>query len=201
MTSQINYSTIDINFPVAGQDNDSQGFRDNFAKLRNGLATAQSEISTLQSNSVDITKSNSLGGNVLENMVLKKAGFKSYPASSIANTGTTNVIPFDIHYRRYALPGTAVFTVSEFPLDSMSSVFLELKSDSTTLSRQAQFAIDTTNPNIGTQTPYIYRGTGFNGETFLAIEPNFYYLVEISSPDGGVTVYVRLVDKFTRATS
>ena len=35
-------------FPVAGQDNDSQGFRDNFTTIKTGLQTAQSEISTLQ---------------------------------------------------------------------------------------------------------------------------------------------------------
>lgn len=48
MTSQIVTSTLDEDFPVAGQDNDSQGFRDNFSVVKTGLETAASEISVLQ---------------------------------------------------------------------------------------------------------------------------------------------------------
>jgi len=49
MTSQINYSGIDATYPVAGVDNDSQGFRDIFLYIKNGLETAAGEISALQS--------------------------------------------------------------------------------------------------------------------------------------------------------
>ena len=34
MASNITYTTIDEQFPVAGQDNDSQGFRDNFSIIK-----------------------------------------------------------------------------------------------------------------------------------------------------------------------
>ena len=34
MTSQINPNNIDGSYPVAGQDNNSQGFRDNFTNLK-----------------------------------------------------------------------------------------------------------------------------------------------------------------------
>lgn len=39
---------IDTNFPVKGQDNPSQGFRDNFAQIRLALDTAANEISSVQ---------------------------------------------------------------------------------------------------------------------------------------------------------
>lgn len=39
---------IDTNFPVKGQDNPSQGFRDNFAQIRLALDTAANEISAVQ---------------------------------------------------------------------------------------------------------------------------------------------------------
>ena len=45
ITQTIN--TIDVTFPVAGQDNDSQGFRNNFSRIKNsllGLDTAVSEL-------------------------------------------------------------------------------------------------------------------------------------------------------------
>ena len=47
--SSINSTDIDAEYPVAGQDNDSQGFRDNFTTIKNSLATAKSEITTLES--------------------------------------------------------------------------------------------------------------------------------------------------------
>ena len=49
MTSNIDNTRINANFPRAGQDNDSQGFRDNFANIKVALGNAKSEISELQS--------------------------------------------------------------------------------------------------------------------------------------------------------
>ena len=51
MTSQINYLSINENFPVPGQDNDTQVFRDNFDTIKNSLRLAKDEITDLQDNS------------------------------------------------------------------------------------------------------------------------------------------------------
>jgi hypothetical protein len=52
MTSQINYAAITTTYPVAGVDNDSQGFRDNFTAISAGLAVAKTELTALQTNAV-----------------------------------------------------------------------------------------------------------------------------------------------------
>ena len=52
MTSAINYTNIDATFPVAGQDNSSQGFRDNFQNIKTNFQYASTEISALQANAV-----------------------------------------------------------------------------------------------------------------------------------------------------
>jgi hypothetical protein len=75
MTSQINFNAVDITYPVAGQDNDSEGFRGNFAAIQNGLETAKSEISDLQAKAVLIetlgtetaTVANDLLGSTIKN--------------------------------------------------------------------------------------------------------------------------------------
>jgi len=75
MTSQINFNAVDITYPVAGQDNDSEGFRGNFAAIQNGLETAKSEISDLQAKAVLIetlgtetaTVANDLFGSTIKN--------------------------------------------------------------------------------------------------------------------------------------
>jgi hypothetical protein len=48
MTSQINPNAIDATFPISGEDNSAQGFRNNFAAIKNSLVYAKAEISNLQ---------------------------------------------------------------------------------------------------------------------------------------------------------
>lgn len=49
MASRIVPTNIDVTYPIAGQDNDTKGFRDNFSSIRNNFTVASSEISTIQS--------------------------------------------------------------------------------------------------------------------------------------------------------
>ena len=62
MASNIISDTIDAAYPVAGVDNDTQGFRDNFSIIKTGMATANSEISTLQSTTAKLNASNDFNG-------------------------------------------------------------------------------------------------------------------------------------------
>jgi hypothetical protein len=52
MTSQVNPYNIDGTYPVAGQDNDSQGFRDNFTNTSNNFAFIKAEVEDLQAKAV-----------------------------------------------------------------------------------------------------------------------------------------------------
>ena len=52
MTSAINPNNIDGQYPVAGQDNNSQGFRDNFTNTKTNFQYAKDEITQLQNASL-----------------------------------------------------------------------------------------------------------------------------------------------------
>jgi len=72
--STLNYGAIDESFPIAGQDNDSEGFRGNFAAIKASLATAQTDLSDLQLKAVlketlvgDNTVANDLLGSTIKN--------------------------------------------------------------------------------------------------------------------------------------
>ena len=52
MTSNINVNNIITTFPIPGQDNDSQGFRDNFTNIKNSFNAAKAEIEDLQNKAV-----------------------------------------------------------------------------------------------------------------------------------------------------
>ena len=49
MASNINTTNIDAAYPVAGQDNDSQGFRDNFSTIKSNFVASKTEIEAIQS--------------------------------------------------------------------------------------------------------------------------------------------------------
>lgn len=73
MASQVNPNTIDITYPVAGQDNNSQGFRDNFTNIQTNLQVVKDELEDLQSKVVlksalnGTTLDNDFNGNVMIN--------------------------------------------------------------------------------------------------------------------------------------
>lgn len=73
MASLINPNNIDGAYPVAGQDNDSQGFRDNFTNTKTNFEYAATEITDLQSKAVlksaltGTTLNNNMSGSLLYN--------------------------------------------------------------------------------------------------------------------------------------
>ena len=67
MTSAINPNNIDGAYPVAGQDNNSQGFRDNFTNTKTNFQYAADEITDLENKAV---LKAALTGTVLDNNML-----------------------------------------------------------------------------------------------------------------------------------
>jgi len=94
MASKINATNIDITYPIAGQDNDTQGFRTNFTNIRNNLNTAGLEISALQANVVTLqsTTSNLVHSNATPTSAtdIGTAGQIAYDASHIYVCIATN---------------------------------------------------------------------------------------------------------------
>jgi hypothetical protein len=64
MTSAINTNGINVNYPVPGINNSSQGFRDNFSVIKTDLNTAATEITDLQNN---VVLKQALSGTTLNN--------------------------------------------------------------------------------------------------------------------------------------
>jgi len=64
MASNINAYNIDGTFPIAGQDNPSQGFRDNFTNIKNNFIYAQNEITDIQNKAL---VTGALDGQIINN--------------------------------------------------------------------------------------------------------------------------------------
>lgn len=86
--SQINTNGVDAEFPIPGENNSSQGFRDNFAQIKNNLNLASDEITGLQAAVVLKTP---LEGTVLDNnmanALISNASIQNF-RSAIFNLGS-----------------------------------------------------------------------------------------------------------------
>lgn len=63
--SNINFGIIEEDFPVAGQDNDTQTFRDNFSAIKIGLNVARDEIQDLENRTGGLATSDTVNGTTL----------------------------------------------------------------------------------------------------------------------------------------
>ena len=111
--SLINFGSIDATYPVAGQDNNSQGFRDNFGAIKSGLSQASTEISALQQNSAFVNSANNFGGNVLTNAKYNQF-YGTFLSLGTVNTNTdVNLLngPFQSVY----LGGNVTLTFRNWP--------------------------------------------------------------------------------------
>ena len=96
MTSAINPNNIDGAYPVAGQDNNSQGFRDNFTNTATNFQYAADEISDLQAKVVlkealtGTTLNNDMGGSVLSNAELQDMSETVVALGTVAGSTTIN---------------------------------------------------------------------------------------------------------------
>jgi len=130
--STINTNAINVNYPVPGVNNNSQGFRDNFASIVTNLNTAGTEITDLQNKVV--VKQALIGttiNNDMANTLISNASTRSFRATTynlgnaLAGTVLVNVSLGDVQYGTVAANTTINFG-SWAPTGTQSNVQLNL---------------------------------------------------------------------------
>ena len=139
MTILINFAAINENFPVAGQDNDTQVFRDNFDTIKNNFSTAKTEITDLQDNAARTDQDNDFLYNIVGSVTLNDAYLrkKDYGAAIVA--GTQDVSFKQAMYHVIKVGANTSLSFSEFPtgavditgLGQIGKATLELYGDGT----------------------------------------------------------------------
>ncbi len=136
MTSNINYAAINENFPVAGQDNDTQVFRDNFDTIKTNFSAAKTEIEDLQDNVVRSDVDNDLNGNLIQNAVFQN-NLETVNPIQLFEAGTTTYT-LDYENGSYQLfkfaSSTFTFDFLNFPQDGtdVAKLTIELTSSTST---------------------------------------------------------------------
>ena len=121
MASNINPNNIDGAYPVAGQDNNSQGFRDNFTNIKTNFQYTEDEINDLQNKA--LLKSALIGQTLDNNMndaLIYAAQIKDFSASrvDVAPSGsplTATINYASGHYQRFSTTDSTTLAFQNFP--------------------------------------------------------------------------------------
>jgi hypothetical protein len=124
MPSQINPNNIDGSYPVANQDNNSQGFRDNFTNIKVNFQDAAAEITNLQ-NKV-LLKDPLIPGTALDNnmndALLYAARIQDFAATKVTIGTTSGAIAVNYasgHYQGVSTTGSISLSFTNFPTSGM----------------------------------------------------------------------------------
>ena len=195
MTSQVNPNNIDGTYPVAGQDNDSQGFRDNFTNIRNNLVYVKAEVEDLQNKAVlksaltNTVLDNDFSGNTISSPSLS-AWRENYNNIGSAS-GSVTVNFTNGNFQKITMSGSTTLAFS-FPTNA-SNQFASIK-----------LWVNNTNAGYTLTLPTIctlgdpdsiagLAGTNPPVITFSAAEiaNNTDYLFEFFTVDGGTTIGIK----------
>jgi hypothetical protein len=184
MASNINPQNIDGAYPVAGQDNDSQGFRDNFTNTRTNFTYAADEISDLQAKAVlkaalvGSTLNNDMGGSILSNAQVQDISESRVALGTVLGNQTINYAAGS--YYTVTTSGSITLAFSNFSAAGTTSrVRLQITVASTahTLTLPAAVSVGTNN----------IQGIASNIITFNKTGT---YEFEFETSDGGTTITI-----------
>jgi hypothetical protein len=185
MTSQINPNNVDGTYPVAGQPNNTQGFRDNFTNIKTNFSYAETEITDLQNNGIfkaalaGTTLNNNMADNLIYAVKLQDVSY-----TFLQNAATSGSIAIDYsagQYQYISTTGSISLNFSNWPASGSAGI--------------VQIAINVTNTAYTLTLPAaVTLGTtgiqGYSGGviTFAATGT---YQFSFSTSDGGtiVTIY------------
>jgi hypothetical protein len=177
--SEVIAETIDADYPVAGQDNDSQGFRDNFSVIKDGLATAKAELTDLQTNTARLDDNNNFGGYLVDNATTNRLYGTVY---TITDAGSISVDLVNGPYQEITVTGTATLIVTGWPTEDVyASMKLAIKSSTATAYPVTLSAAGGSNK--------VFISLSLDG--IVSVNSNL-QIIDVWTIDQGATVYFKL---------
>ena len=188
MTSAIVFDTIDETYPVAGQDNNSQGFRDNFSLIKNAFSTTSSEITDLQNNTAKTDVDNDFNGVEISNAVLSNNTLSVQNLSNQTGNFVINVQDADMFYGTVTTAADSIITFSNWP-DAPKFRKIRVIINSSGVQKNLKFA-------GGAMRYYNVPVISASRTVVVTSDPNSSYHFEVSSYNGGTTIYVLYLGQF-----
>ena len=177
MASNIVPGNIDGTYPKAGQDNSSQGFRDNFSATKNNFTEAKTEIEAMQTNKANLNASNDFAGNIIEDAELKDNSETVYAHGTTGGAITLN--HENGHYQTITTNAAITLSFTNLPAaDSLGRIILDITF--------ADVAHTITIPSSVIVSGGVTGGDG-SSDT-ITVPTSGRYLYEFLTPDAGTTI-------------
>ena len=175
--SNIVPGNIDGTYPKAGQDNSSQGFRDNFNSIKNNFTEAKSEIEDIESNKANLNAANNFAGNTITNAELKDNSETVHAFGSAADTISLN--HENGHYQTLTTTGNITLEFKNLPASNkLGRIILDVNVVST--------AHTITIPPAVLVSGNVSGGDGSSNT--ITVPTSGRYLYEFLTPDNGTTI-------------
>lgn len=193
MASNINDTAVNSDYPIAGVDNDSQGFRDNFSTIKTNFVAAKAEIETLQTTTAKLNVANNFLGNTVSGANLENVTETAYVASTTVNT-SQNINVDNGGYQQFKVGADITFTLTNWSstTERTGRIRLYIQSDQAAGSAVNRTITFASNAGGGT----IKRHSSWpTGDTTTIIgakgigEEDKFYVFEFISYDSGATVW------------
>ena len=187
MASNINTTSINESYPVAGVDNDSQGFRDNFATIKSNFTSAKSEIESLQDNTAKTNANNNFLGNQITGADLVANTEKLYPGGTV--NSSQNVSFNNGHVQTFSIGADLTLTLADWPgAQKVGKMRVMLLNDGS--SRTVTWAVEA-GGSIVVDTNW----PTSNNTTAIGSQTN-YTIIDFMTIDGGTTVFAEYKGSF-----
>lgn len=179
MTSQINPNDIVTNYPVAGQPNNTQGFRDNFTNIQNNFGYAEDEINDLQ---LKVVLKAALIGTTLDNnmndALIYAATIRDFSATAVNITATSGSIAVNYSaglYQSISTTGNISLSFSNFPVSgTVGLIRIQLIID--TAARTVTLPAAVNQGTIGVQ--------GYSGSVITFAQPGTFEFAFLTNSNG-----------------
>ena len=206
MTSAINPNNIDGQYPVAGQDNNSQGFRDNFTNTKTNFQYAKDEITQLQNASLlksalpGSSLNNNMGNALISNVQLAGQTTTVVTLGNVTNS-TANVVFGAGSYQIATTQGNTQIAFSGWP-SGAANLYGAVRLQITTTAANANIIVPA---SISANTNTSYTSLQYiigraNNSSNITIDNTGTYVFEFSSSDGGANVFIQDLTRGANAT-
>ena len=189
MTSAINPNNIDGTYPIAGQDNNSQGFRDNFTNTKTNFEYAAEEITELQNKGIFKTAltgtilDNNMNGSILSNAQLQDMSETLVNLGTLSGTVAVNYAAGS--YQTVSTNGAISLAFSNFPAaGAAGTVVVQINVTNAAHTLTLPAAVNTT--KLGIQ--------GLSGNVITFASSGLYNFVFTTS-DGGASISITDTNK------
>jgi hypothetical protein len=180
-------NNINVTYPVPGVDNDTQGFRDNFANIKNALKAAAQELSNLNLNTSKLntgTNDYSYGGTIYR-APLKSVGYTT--SIDEEQSEDKNISFLTGNYQKISINGPITLTITDWPENLYSTIRFEIQN----------FTTGSSSINFDSDGYILKKEKSLTLPMILSTVTTDSHVFEVSTADGGDNMFVKFIGTYT----